>query len=76
MIFKNPRGFSPGIFVIVENGVPERIWTSDLSLRRAALYPAELRVRILFNFFTIKLNARGKLTDKLVFGNLKIYIFT
>ena len=26
-------------------GAPERIRTSDLSLRRAALYPAELRAR-------------------------------
>ena len=26
------------------NGAPERIRTSDLCLRRAALYPAELRV--------------------------------
>ena len=27
-----------------ETGAPERIRTSDLCLRRAALYPAELRV--------------------------------
>ena len=29
-----------------ENGAPERIRTSDLCLRRAALYPAELRVPV------------------------------
>ena len=29
-----------------ENGIPGGIRTSDLSLRRAALYPAELRVRV------------------------------
>ena len=28
-----------------QNGAPERIRTSGLSLRRAALYPAELRAR-------------------------------
>ena len=28
-----------------ESGAPERIRTSDLCLRRAALYPAELRAR-------------------------------
>ena len=28
------------------SGAPERIRTSDLCLRRAALYPAELRVRL------------------------------
>jgi hypothetical protein len=33
-MFKNPS-----------NGAPERIRTSDLCLRRAALYPAELRAR-------------------------------
>ena len=29
-----------------ENGVPERIRTSDLLVRSQALYPTELRVRI------------------------------
>jgi hypothetical protein len=33
---------------ILENGIPGGIRTSDLSLRRAALYPAELRVRAYF----------------------------
>ena len=32
-----------------ENGAPERIRTSDLCLRRAALYPAELVKRREFN---------------------------
>ena len=31
-------------------GAPERIRTSDLSLRRAALYPAELRAHLTFYF--------------------------
>ena len=30
------------------NGAPERIRTSGLCLRRAALYPAELRVHLVF----------------------------
>ncbi len=30
---------------LIEFGAPERIRTSDLSLRRAALYPAELRAQ-------------------------------
>jgi hypothetical protein len=29
-------------------GAPEKIRTSDLCLRRAALYPAELRARLRF----------------------------
>ena len=33
------------------NGAPERIRTSDLCLRRAALYPAELRVQSVFGSF-------------------------
>ena len=32
-------------FSLMISGAPERIRTSDLCLRRAALYPAELRVR-------------------------------
>src|SRR5262245_38071252 len=31
--------------VLYANGAPERIRTSDLCLRRATLYPAELRAR-------------------------------
>ena len=35
------------------NGAPERIRTSDLCLRRASLYPAELRVRSDFYSFYV-----------------------
>ncbi|GEM_PF-2326904 len=34
----------PWFSLLFRNGAPERIRTSDLCLRRAALYPAELRV--------------------------------
>lgn len=33
------------VFVPYPNGAPEWIRTTDLRLRRATLYPAELRVR-------------------------------
>src|SRR5882724_9585813 len=34
----------PGFAVLFANGAPDRIRTCDLRLRRATLYPAELRV--------------------------------
>jgi hypothetical protein len=41
-------GLACDILRVAKNGAPDRIRTYDLCLRRAALYPAELRVRAIF----------------------------
>ena len=41
----NETGVEPGNFPVLQNGAPDTIRTCDLCLRRATLYPAELRVR-------------------------------
>jgi hypothetical protein len=44
-VWWDTRGARGKFVVLYVNGAPERIRTSDLCLRRATLYPAELRVR-------------------------------
>ena len=43
-------------------GAPDRIRTCDLCLRRAALYPAELRVRLMRAISPVLWRRNGKLS--------------
>ena len=52
------------LILLVSNGAPERIRTSDLCLRRATLYPAELRAHYETQKFTRFVNITNQiLTD-------------
>src|SRR4051812_35195618 len=51
-------------------GIPGGIRTSDLGLRRAALYPAELRVRTLEQMLTVTLGRLFAILNHVVQGSL------